>query len=103
MGTIMPDLGMRVNGIEAVPTMAESERESARSGRLKFCLSLEARDHRGRNLRKRAHFLGHQGHVRADGLCSDTLCVRIIHKSEVVPDQMPLLEIHAQSFESRRF
>jgi hypothetical protein len=51
--------------------MAVSERESAGSGRLKFCLSLEARDHRGRNVRKRAHFLGHQGHVRTDGLCSD--------------------------------
>jgi hypothetical protein len=35
--------------------MAVSERESAGSGRLKFCLSLEARDHRGRNVRKRAH------------------------------------------------
>lgn len=40
--------------------MAVSEGESAGSGRLKFCLSLEARDHRGRNLRKTPALLRHE-------------------------------------------
>jgi integrase len=94
MGTIMPELGMiRQPGSRRRQLLRVGEPESAGTGRLKFWLSLEARDHRGRNLRKRRHFLRYERHVRANGLGSDTLCVGVIDKSEAANTSMRPVEV----------